>query len=270
MTAGLEVPVELPAEVYTLAVDQHAAWLQGNRYAGSTGLFSPEATEARARLIARMSPYISQTARPVYMRPVPGAREGFVDLDQLDQTLDLIHTDGLMTSSPEHILQANPADCGEVAISGYSEIKGRTALALLHVNRVIAGAGSQRDALDYYFTKFGVEPSQANVRLSPSARKESYVFAAIDSAQQEAPEWQDYLSQDTTGSWHIDFHGKTVDDLVAAGIPKKRIQVSPVDTIASPDYFSNYRYNRTQDESQRGGNGLFFAIRVGQVGFAAA
>lgn len=242
---------------HMVELSQHDVWLFANRFAGGTATITPGWEQNRDRQLAHISPYIGRAAAYVYMKPL--GVSGFVDLDIYDDVPAMVPTDGFITTNPNLVLQANPADCGEIAVSAFSRMKETPLIALLHVNRVIAGEGSQVETLDYLCAKHDIEPGELSLRFSPSGRKESYAFPEIPESQKVDPRWDGFMEQDTAGNWHVDFHGRTIADFEQFGINQSQMQISPVDTIADPNYFSRYSQNRGLQA--RGNNCLLYALR---------
>jgi copper oxidase (laccase) domain-containing protein len=114
--------------------------------------------------------------------------------------------------------------------------------------------------LEYLCQTYGIEPSTATVRMSPSARAESYTFTDIDERQKTSRRWSEFLSQDEAGSWHVDFHQRTVADLTDFGIKPENMRISEGDTAHPESPYFSYSQS-VKGIKADGGNGLFFALR---------
>ena len=221
-------------------VDDDFCWLQTNRNVGNMvpGL-STDWLRNRERGMHIFS-QLSSVALGRVVRMKPLNQSSFVDLDLLDTVPDVIETDGFITSDTDLIMNANPADCGEVAVVGHSSRLDKRVAALLHASRKIVDEGGHIQALDYFTETYGVSTREMKVVMSPSARKESYKFEDISEEQKVDFIWHSFIHEDDEGYWHVDFHGKTIDDLLAFGIQPDNIIDTGVDTISDPDYYSSF------------------------------
>jgi len=243
------------SDSYELYADEQVAWLQTNRRFGALiPERSAEWQSNRAQAVSMIGRYCSAQT---IARVSPGDTE-FTDLDYVDRPMDRYFAEGLITTDRSIVLNANAADCGELAVYGCGD-SGREVIALLHASRASVERQTYIKALDYMASIYDVVPESMRVTMSPSARAESYAFDDIDPVQKIADSWADYVCQDESGVWHVDFHQRTIDDLVSFGVLPESLSVSPIDTIANTDYFSHYRSQRTREE--RGSNGILFALR---------
>lgn len=241
---------------HLLSLDENTVWLQANRNFGNmVPDLSSDWEMNRDKAIACIGAY---TTASQVVRMKPRGVGGFIDLDLVEPAAMHL-TDGFITTNPDFILHANPADCGEIALSGFSNTEERNVIGLFHASRRIVGEGGHLRAIDYLLETHDIDPATLNARLSPSARGESYRFSDIDQAQKTSPLWRDYVYEDSEGYWHVDFHQRTVDDLLNIGIPEENIIVCDGDTAADLAYFSYMR--QAQGLEPRGANGLLFALR---------
>jgi copper oxidase (laccase) domain-containing protein len=250
MSAGVLI------EAAQIETDSKTVWLQANKLFGNMlEGFSDDWEQNREDAVDILSNY---TVAIQLVRMKALNRSGFVDLDRTEFA-DVHRTDGFITTNPNLILHANPADCGEIALHGFGVEVGTEVLGLFHASSKIVGEGGHLRGIEYLAKTYGVNPAGMSARLAPSARVESYKFPDIYEHQKTSLIWRDYIYRDPQGYWHIDFHQRTIDDLVDFGIPLEQIDISPIDTIANPTHFSNYRENRTGE--QPGANGLLVALR---------
>jgi copper oxidase (laccase) domain-containing protein len=248
--------IQADVEPVQIELDPQMVWLQANRSFGNMveGL-SDDWLQNRQQAVDILSEHTS-ASQVVRMKPLN--MSGFVDLDRTE--VEPIHlTDGFVTTNPNLILHANPADCGEVALHGFGMEVGQEVLGLFHASRSIVGEGGHIRGIEYMAAAYGLDPASMTARLAPSARAESYAFQKLNDDVAADALWRDYIYQDEEGLWHIDFHQRTIDDLIEFGIPATNINVSPVDTITEPNYFSHFREARTGEPI--GGNGLLVALR---------
>jgi copper oxidase (laccase) domain-containing protein len=244
------------ASTYTLIVNEHAAWLQGNmRFGNMVEGLSEDWQENRAQAATILGKYA--TAKQT-VRMKPKGVSGFVDLDA-EPIADTVNTDGLITGNPNLILHANPADCGEVALYGFgTEAEGPVA-ALLHANRKIVSQGGHLRALEYLCVSRGIEPTDLRGFVSPSVRAASYKMRYLGEDFKPANNWEPYVWQAEDNMWHIDLHGRLMAELENFGIPITNLTVSDIDTAAHSDYYSHTNYQAGLKPC--GANGMMFALR---------
>lgn len=161
-----------------------------------------------------------------------------VDATSATRNVPGILTDGLVTSVSGTGLMLPVADC--VATVMYDTRKQQ--LYLLHLGRHSTVADFLRTALDKEVSK-GARPDDFLVWMSPHAKKESYVMQYFDDAQK--PEWQPFCSKQSDG-YHLDLAGYNKKICTDYGIPPQNIEISNVDTVKSPDYFSHSRGDKTK------------------------
>ncbi len=248
------VDIREDTDQYSLAVDRATAWLMTNRNFGNTFIGAAGGWEANQSRALRLLSTFSTAGQLLLLRsdlkiPVTDV----TDVTESGQT----YGESVISANPDHILQMIPADCGVASISGFSDVTGGLVKGLVHIGRHPVGRATHLKAFDHMSERYGLSPEDLDVRVAPSARKESYCFEDIDTAQKFDPRWKGYLAKEDDGMWHVDVHGRAVDDLLAIGVNPARLTVSPVDTMASPDYYSNYHQQRGRQES--GYNAVFIA-----------
>lgn len=82
----------------------------------------------------------------------------------------------------------------------------------------------------------GSDPADILVWFSPSAGKNSYRLDYFD--LKDDPTWQKFCQQDDKGTL-LDLTGYNQNLLIQAGVQNEHIQISAVDTVTSPKYFSH-------------------------------
>jgi copper oxidase (laccase) domain-containing protein len=252
---------EARIQPYEVVPDEFSVWQQGNAQAGDTFMGTCEGWETNlTKALDNLAKFT--TARQVIRISAAGQTVDLVDMDRSPKPHSLtspLRTEGIITSNPAHVLFANPADCGEIAVSAVTA-EGHPVIGLLHASRAQVDRKSYLRSLEYLCISRRIGAEDLAVRISPSARAESYVFDDISAAQKAAARWRGYVEQDTAGRWHVDFHNRTLDDLRDFGIKEEQMFVSQGDT-AHPDspYFS---YSQSvRGVKPDGGNGLLFALR---------
>jgi copper oxidase (laccase) domain-containing protein len=190
---------------------------------------------------------------------------GFQDLDGLELAHgDVLHTDGFITTNPDIVMHVNPADCGEIALHGFSKRHGTEVAAMVHAGRRIVDEGGHMRPIEYMCQTHDIEPSELTAWFGPSARADSYRFPVIEAEQHASDRWRDYLEY-KGGHWHVDVHGRAVDDLLAFGISAENMTINKADTSAPGANYFSYRQYKNGDQQTFATNGFFFALRGEQA-----
>lgn len=154
-----------------------------------------------------------------------------VDSRSTTRTTSEIVADALYTETAQVGLFLPVADC--IATVVHDPVRG--ALAVLHLGR----HSTLTDLIQKTVSCFVLRGSTASdliVWMSPSAQKQSYsldYFEPIDS-----PEWQDYAMRRGEKIF-LDMQGHNRAVFLTAGLIAENINVSSVNTMTSPDYFSH-------------------------------
>lgn len=259
MSRGVS-PEVLDTPTHLLVESERAAFLFTKKDFGNIGiLHSDDGDDNRRRAVGMMSEVTGAQAVTRLKTAMPDGVD-HLDISGLaaDELPEVVYAEALITTDPDHILQVNPADCLTLAVDGISERVGGPVLALIHAAAKDIVAGRPRLTLEYMCATYSVEPSELQVKASPTARHQSYKFKDISEHQKQSERWQDYVYQDEAGMWHVDFHGRAMADLAELGVPNANIWANPDDTISNPAYFSYYRH--IQHGDVRGYNGAFAAL----------
>lgn len=138
---------------------------------------------------------------------------------------ETIVADGIATDEKRIALFLPLADCTGAILYDPK----RAALMVSHLGRHSSEQYGARRSVAFMKDKFGSQPEDILVWLSPAPNGTDY------------PIW----ARDNQGS-----HEVTIHDLREAGIASGNIQISPVDTVADRNYFSHSEFlkgNRDQD-----------------------
>ncbi len=157
---------------------------------------------------------------------------------------DRVVADALVTTNPEVVLVLPVADCNAVAVHD----PNRQVLALAHLGWQSTVAELATKVVEYLQQKHGSQPSDLRIYLSPSIRAESYIFERV--AQADDPVWQPFLQKNDKGMG-VDLPGYNRQRFIEAGVLPEHIEVCPVNTAASDEYFSHYRSVRTGEPEGR-------------------
>lgn len=159
---------------------------------------------------------------------------------------DAITTDAVITNKKGVALALLTADCNPVIIFDPKN----TVLALVHLGWQSTAVNLACKTVRHMQQVYGSCPADLQVYNGPSIRVESYKFdLPIDQAN--VKEWQPHLVK-KGNKIGIDLVGYNVGRFVGAGILLKNIQICPVDTAKSLDYFSHYRAMRQKAGEREG------------------
>lgn len=160
-----------------------------------------------------------------------------VDHSSTVKFVEGIAADGLLTSQPGVGLFLPVADC--IATVLYDA--RRRSLVLLHLGR----HSTLTDLLPNTINRLVLDGSDlADIRvwMSPSAGRASYRLSYFDRAGD--PAWRNYVDTRADGVY-IDMSGYNRWRCIEAGIAESNIEISTVDTMSSPDYYSHAGDNTT-------------------------
>lgn len=121
-------------------------------------------------------------------------------------------------------------------------------VAAVHMSWQCTDQELARKTVELMAEKFGSQPADLIAFLGPGIRKESYVHE--DPSQRQDPRWQPFIAK-VQGGYSIDVAGFNRHQLVQAGLKPENIEISPVDTATTKDYFSHYRSVRTGEPEGR-------------------
>lgn len=156
-----------------------------------------------------------------------------------------IMTDALITDQPGIALFLFTADCQPVII--YDPINH--AVALAHLGWQSVDAQLIEAVVAFMAKRYGSAPAELQVYVGPAIKATSYVQPYAKQA--DDPHWRPYIRQVPTGV-QIDISAYLQAQVLAAGIRVSNIQVCPVDTATSSDYFSHYRAVRSEGQEPEG------------------
>lgn len=131
-----------------------------------------------------------------------------------NSTLD---ADALVVTEPSHAILLPLADCIGAVL--YDETK--KVLMVSHLGRHNIEQFGGRESVVYLVNNHGVDPTHLKVWLSPAAGAKNYPLFAFNNRS---------------------LHDVAVEQLKAAGVMRENIDISPIDTTTSPDYFSHSEF----------------------------
>ncbi|MDE2079317.1 MAG: polyphenol oxidase family protein [Patescibacteria group bacterium] len=145
-----------------------------------------------------------------------------------------VTADALVTNASGVPLMLITADCFPLAY--YDPVAGVIALAHLGWKSSDLGLAGK---VVREMQKLGAKPENVRVFIGPGIHKESYLVE--NPSQKEKSEWQPFLENAEGGLTRIDLIGFNKQTLMNAGVREEYIDMSPVDTAVSPEYFSHRR-----------------------------
>lgn len=157
---------------------------------------------------------------------------------------DRLIADALVTTRRDVVLVLPVADCNAVAI--HDPVK--EVLAVVHLGWQSTVADLASKIVSHLHAQYMSQPSDLRVYISPSIRAESYVFDKV--SQQDDARWRPFLHKTDAGVG-IDLPGYNRQLCIEAGVLPEHIQLTPVNTAASEDYFSHYRAVRSGEPDGR-------------------
>ena len=140
--------------------------------------------------------------------------------------------DGLVTDVPGVCLCITVADCVPIFIVDV----GRKAIAALHAGWRGTTGGVAGRGVSLLIREFGSRPEQMVAYLGPCAGLCCYAVGSEVAARFS----QEFIVSDREKTL-VDLRGANVSQLVAAGIRRESIEVSPDCTIHQSDLFHSYR-----------------------------
>ncbi|HWZ66176.1 MAG TPA: polyphenol oxidase family protein [Patescibacteria group bacterium] len=150
-----------------------------------------------------------------------------------------IAADALVTKAPGLALWLPIADCCPVVMHD----PVHRVVALAHLGWQSTNVDLANKVVAFLKQNHQTSPADLLVYAGPCIKAESYVFTKQILAKRgilDDPRWQPFL-HDTSRGIEVDIVGYNINDLQTAGVQSDHIQVCPVNTGTSLDYFSHHR-----------------------------
>lgn len=157
---------------------------------------------------------------------------------------DRVVCDALVTHTPGLVMLLPVADCNAVVV--HDPVKNVAALVHLGWQSTVAELATK--IVQYLQRTYQSSATDLRIYLSPAIKAESYIFDTVSQANDAA--WKQFLHATDKGVG-IDLPGYNRQRFIEAGVLPEHIQVSPVNTATSADYFSHYRAVRTDEPDER-------------------
>lgn len=199
----------------------------------SSGRHAPEVVANRVEFCKKLG---VDYGKVVYQQIVFGDDQTYDKIDTVgkDDVLNKeasVKADAIFTSEPGVGLFLPVADC--LAMVFYDT--KLNVLALAHIGRHSSYAKLAAKVVEHY-KKFGSDPSNITVWMSPHAGKDSYKLSWFD--QESDPDWNGYCVKKEDG-YYLDMAGYNKRLLQNAGVKDPNIYISSADTVTDANYFSH-------------------------------
>lgn len=155
--------------------------------------------------------------------------------------------DALVTNQKGIALFLYTADCNAVIIHD----PVHQVVALVHLGWQSTAVDLAGKVIAHLEHHYGSAPADLLIYNGPSIRAASYVLEP-PLAQMGLPGWEPYLTQLPDSTISIDLLSYNRQQFMNAGVLEQHIEVCPVDTARSADYFSHYRANRQNKAADEG------------------
>jgi len=149
-----------------------------------------------------------------------------------------IAADALVTNVPGLGLLLSVGDCNAVVVHD----PVHNVLSVVHLGWQSTTADLATKIVQHLQQKYQSSAADLRIYFSPAIKAESYIFKKP--SQSDNPAWKDFLKPAPTGVG-IDLPGYNRQRFIDAGVLPEHIEVSPVDTGTSDNYFSHYRSVRS-------------------------
>jgi YfiH family protein len=206
---------------------------------------------------ARVFAYLDLSPQSaVSPRQVHGNRVVAIGAAQAGQVLD--STDGLVTDTPGLAMLLRFADCQPILLYD----SAHHALGLVHAGWRGVAQGIARRAVETMREAFDTRAEDLVVGLGPGIGPCCYtvghnVAAAMAYALSD---WKQALTPEGEEQWRLDLSVANIQQLVAEGVPKRRIEQSGLCTSCRQDLFYSHR-------ASQGNTGRFAVVAVLKGGF---
>lgn len=147
-----------------------------------------------------------------------------------DATID---ADAVVVDKPGHAVLLPLADCVGAVIHDPT----KNVLMVSHLGRHNLEQSGGTNCINFLIEKFGVDPSDLTVWLSPAAGSQNYPLYAFDNRS---------------------MHDVATEQLTTAGIDSENITISPIDVTTDRSYFSHSQFLKGNRES----DGRFCIVAV--------
>lgn len=93
--------------------------------------------------------------------------------------------------------------------------------------------------VDALLDAYGSKDEDISIYVSSGADKKSYTYDRYPAWATDPKVWDEMITEDENGLFHIDIKGAIKRQLEERNIDSKKIEVSKIDTITDPNFYSN-------------------------------
>lgn len=165
--------------------------------------------------------------------------EGYEDLYDLDINADILMIDD---SLPKVALAYPVADCPVV----FAEDRINNVVAMAHCDGEFIDRELPSQLIDALRKETDILPENIHVYVGPHAKKESFTYDCYPGFIQNPNLWEESVIEGKDGLLHIDMETAILEQLFKQNLHPDNIEVSEVDTITNPMFYSNNvaRFNK--------------------------
>ncbi|CAN5765462.1 hypothetical protein BH11PAT2_BH11PAT2_03380 [soil metagenome] len=156
-----------------------------------------------------------------------------------------ITTEAFLTRDKGVVLFLLTGDCFPIVFyDPHKEVLG-----LAHLGWKPIDKGLVAKIIEEMGAVYDSSPEDIQIHIGPGIHKESYVFE--NPPHKNLYGWSEFLTISESKETHIDLIGHIQKQLLDSGVLPENIQISPVDTATSSEYFSHYRAIRSGEQEGR-------------------
>ncbi len=167
-----------------------------------------------------------------------------------------VKADALITSRAGLALILPVADCNAVTV--YDSANKVLALAHLGWHATVNNLASV--LVGRLRQSYGTNLKDVLVSFSPSIRKDSYIFDTLKATPITDWHQEPYATKQADGRYKIDLLAYNLDQFIQAGVAPGSIEISPVDTATSDNYFSHFARHTLGDHHRTKGRFAVLAM----------
>ena len=164
-------------------------------------------------------------------------------------------TDALITRKKNLFLLVTIADCAPIA---YYDPK-HDVIALSHNGWKGTDLRLAEKVVQTLTDCFETNPSDLIINIGPCIHAESYIHPIECLTRDVEDTWGEFIEKRDNDTYTMNTIGFNVDQLTNVGVPEEQIEIAPIDTYTSHEYFSFKRHKDTDEPDGR------FVVMLGLV-----
>lgn len=221
---------------------------------GANTLDSPHNVQGNRSLLART--FGTKIEKLVMVNQCHGTDILVIDEPNDDYAhFQRLQCDGIVTNQPGVMIAVGVADCLPLLL--LDPVK--KVAAALHAGWKGTAGNIAAKGVETLVKIFGSESGQILAALGPAIRSCCYeVDEPVKKAFVESGvEWSRFAVENSNGKWRLDLPAMNREQLIAAGIHEKHIEVAPHCVSCQHDWFFSYR----RDEGETGRQAGFIMLK---------